>query len=132
MALYATVRTLRLTSRFRRPGSPHLGQGAFLGAQRTGITIVVGASVPMGCIPGGGDGKHPHSPGCRPYLSRANRVRSARSQVVFGEESPFPAVARWVKALGRIEIGLRVGRGSIVRAVVDEQVIFEAVDVEKL
>src|SRR3954451_9215726 len=28
----------------------------------------------MGCISGGGVGKHPHSPGCRPYLSRAKRL----------------------------------------------------------
>src|SRR3954463_12033664 len=47
-------------------------------------------------------------------------------------DEAFPAVARWVKALGRIEIGLQEGRGSIVRAVVDEQVIFEAADVEDL
>src|SRR3954464_9981986 len=34
---------------------PHFGQGAFLGAQRIGITIGVGASVPMVCISGGED-----------------------------------------------------------------------------
>jgi hypothetical protein len=28
----------------------------------------------MVCISGGEDGKHPHSPGCRPYLSRAKRL----------------------------------------------------------
>jgi hypothetical protein len=36
------------------------------------------------------------------------------------------------EALGRIEIGPQEGRGSIVRAVEDEQVILEAADVEKL
>src|SRR5215208_445819 len=32
-------------------------------------------------------------------------------------DEAYPAVARWVQALGRIEIGIREGRGSIVRAV---------------
>src|SRR5947209_4039927 len=52
MALEATVRTRRVLVRLRRPCLPHLGQGAFLGAHRTGITIGVGASVPMVCISG--------------------------------------------------------------------------------
>src|SRR3982751_1404063 len=55
---------------------PHFGQGAFLGAQWTGITRGVGASVPMVCISGGEDSQYPHSPGCRPYLSRAKRLGS--------------------------------------------------------
>ncbi len=32
-------------------------------------------------------------------------------------DSAFPAVARWVKALGRIEIGVEEGQGFVVRAV---------------
>src|SRR3954447_12591169 len=87
MALKATVRTLRVLVRFRRPCLPHFGQGAFLGAQRTGITIVVGASVPMVCISGVEVGKHPHSPGCRPYLSRAKRLGTVALVVEISEKS---------------------------------------------
>src|SRR3954451_1746042 len=61
MALEATVRTRRVLVRLRRPCLPHFGQGAFLGAHRTGITIGVGASVPMACISGVEDVKYPHS-----------------------------------------------------------------------
>ena len=39
--------TSRVHVRFRLPSLPHLGQGAFLGAQGTGIKTIVGASVPM-------------------------------------------------------------------------------------
>src|SRR5512140_2905955 len=60
--------------RFRRPSLPHFGQGAFLGAQWTGRTTGVGASVPMVCISGGEDSQDLHSPGCRSYLSRAKRL----------------------------------------------------------
>src|SRR5512135_1716711 len=60
--------------RFRRPCLPHFGQGAFLGAQWTGRTTGVGASVPMVCISGGEDSQDLHSPGCRSYLSRAKRL----------------------------------------------------------
>ena len=49
-----------------------------MGAQRTGITTDVGASVPMlvslvirRCV-------QPHSPGHKPYRSRAKRVTSGR------------------------------------------------------
>ena len=41
------MRTVRVRVRFRRPFLPHFGQGASFGAQWTGITIAVGASVPM-------------------------------------------------------------------------------------
>jgi hypothetical protein len=40
-------------------------------------------------------------------------------------DEAFPAVARWVRSLGRIEVGVREGRGSIVRAVQDERTVFE-------
>src|SRR3954451_4066302 len=89
MALEATVRTRRVLVRLRRPCLPHLGQGAFLGAQRTGITIGVGASVPMACISGGGDGQYPHSPECRPYLSRAKRLGTVALLVEIGAKSRF-------------------------------------------
>src|SRR5450432_3089891 len=72
--------------RLRRPRLPHLGHGAFLGAQWTGITIGVGASVPMACISGVEVGKYPHSPGCRPYLSRAKRLGTTARLVGFGEK----------------------------------------------
>src|SRR3954447_8713674 len=87
MALKATVRTLRVLIRLRRPCLPHFGQGAFLGAHRTGITIGVGASVPMACISGVEDVKYPHSPGCRPYLSRAKRLVTADLMVEISAKS---------------------------------------------
>jgi hypothetical protein len=47
-------------------------------------------------------------------------------------DEAFPAVARWVKALGRIEIGVEEGHGFVVRAVENEQVVFEVDDAENL
>jgi hypothetical protein len=47
-------------------------------------------------------------------------------------DEAFPAVARWVKALGRIEIGVEEGHGFVVRAVENEQVVFEVADAENL
>src|SRR3954447_18208645 len=38
---------MRVRVRLRRPRLPHFGHGAFLGAQRTGIVTIVGASVTM-------------------------------------------------------------------------------------
>src|SRR3954454_6719269 len=87
MALKATVRTFRVLVRLRRPCLPHFGQGAFLGAQRIGITIGVGASVPMACISGVEVGKYPHSPGCRPYPSRAKRLGTVALVVEISEKS---------------------------------------------
>jgi len=40
-------------------------------------------------------------------------------------DEAFPAVARWVKALGRIEIGVEEGRGFMVRALSPEGLMFE-------
>ena len=37
-----------------------------------------------------------------------------------GPDEAFPAVARWVKTVGRIEIGIEKGRGSVARAVENE------------
>jgi hypothetical protein len=34
-----------------------------------------------------------------------------------GLDEAFPAVARWVRTLGRIEIGVEEGQGFVVRAV---------------
>ncbi len=61
--------------------------GGLLGVQWIGITIVVGASVPMVCISGDGDSQHPHSPGCRPYLSRAKRLGTPPLLVEISAES---------------------------------------------
>ena len=47
-------------------------------------------------------------------------------------DETFPAVARWVRTLGRIEIGVQEGRGSVVRALENEQVVFEVADAENL
>src|SRR5437764_383185 len=101
---------MRVQVRFRRPGLPHFGQGAFLGAEWTGITTGVGASVPMVCISGGEDGRYPHSPGCRPYLSRAKRLRppcssggDQRGVSIFGwstETSSPPRVGELLAHLG--------------------------------
>src|ERR1700729_2616444 len=79
--------------RLRRPRLPHFGHGAFLGAQWTGITIGVGASVPMACISGGEVGKYPHSPGCRPYLSRTKRLAAPTRMVEFSEKSQNKVIA---------------------------------------
>jgi hypothetical protein len=40
-------------------------------------------------------------------------------------DEAFPAVARWVKALGRIEIGVEEGRGFVARALAPEGLVFE-------
>jgi hypothetical protein len=40
-------------------------------------------------------------------------------------DEAYPAVARWVKALGRIEIGVEEGRGFVVRALAPEGLVFE-------
>src|SRR5512135_3155226 len=74
--------------RFRRPSLPHFGQGAFLGAQWTGRTTGVGASVPMVCISGGEDSQDLHSPGCRSYLSRAKRLGIPARLVEISAECP--------------------------------------------
>src|SRR5262245_15208961 len=47
-------------------------------------------------------------------------------------DETFPAVARWVKTVGRIEIGMQEGRGPVVRAVGDGRVVFEVAHVEDL
>ena len=47
-------------------------------------------------------------------------------------DETFPAVARWVRTLGRIEIGVQEGRGSVVRALENEQVVFVVADAENL
>src|SRR5271157_3701015 len=46
----------------------------------------------------------------------------------------FPAVARWVKTLGRIEIGVEEGQGFVVRTVDHEKgrVVFEDMHIENL
>jgi len=47
----------------------------------------------MVCISGGEDSEYPHSPGCRPYLSRVKRLRVLGSLVEISAESRFyPAV----------------------------------------
>jgi hypothetical protein len=40
-------------------------------------------------------------------------------------DEAFPAVSRWVKSLGRIEIGVQEGKGIVVRAVENDEVVFE-------
>jgi hypothetical protein len=40
-------------------------------------------------------------------------------------DEAFPAVARWVKTQGRIEIGVEEGQGFVVRALDDDGVVFE-------
>jgi hypothetical protein len=40
-------------------------------------------------------------------------------------DEAFPAVARWVEALGRIEIGVEEGQGFVVRALAPEGLMFE-------
>ena len=40
-------------------------------------------------------------------------------------DEAYPAVARWVKALGRIEIGVEEGRGFVARALAPEGLVFE-------
>ncbi len=40
-------------------------------------------------------------------------------------DEAFPVVARWIKALGRIEIGVEEGRGFVVRALAPEGLVFE-------
>src|SRR5205823_510861 len=40
----------------------------------------------MVCISGGGGSEHLHSPGCRPYLSRAKRLGTPLGLVVIGEK----------------------------------------------
>ena len=40
-------------------------------------------------------------------------------------DEAFPAVARWIKALGRIEIGVEEGQGFVVRALAPEGLVFE-------
>src|SRR6478736_4252722 len=72
------VRTVRVNVRTRRPRLPHFGQGAFLGAQWTGITIDVGASVPMLVSLVMRLQVQPHSPGHKPYRSRAKRITAGR------------------------------------------------------
>ena len=47
-------------------------------------------------------------------------------------DETFPSVTLWVKTRGRIEIGVQEGRGSVVRAVENEQVVFEVADAENL
>jgi hypothetical protein len=47
-------------------------------------------------------------------------------------DETFPAVARWVKTVGRIEIGVQEGRGPVVRAVEDGRVVFEVAHGEDL
>jgi hypothetical protein len=41
----------------------------------------------MACISGVEVGKYPHSPGCRPDLSRAKRLAAPARMVEFSEES---------------------------------------------
>ena len=74
----ATVRTVRVRVRLRRPRVPHLGHGDFLGAQRTGITIDVGASVPMLVSLVMRCRDQSHSPGHGPYHARAKRLIAVR------------------------------------------------------
>ena len=40
-------------------------------------------------------------------------------------DEAFPALVRWVKAQGRIEIGVEEGRGFVVRALAPEGLVFE-------
>jgi hypothetical protein len=47
-------------------------------------------------------------------------------------DEAFPAVARWIEALGRIEIGVQEGRGRVARAVADGTVVFEVSHAEDL
>src|SRR5260370_34671185 len=79
----------RVRVRVRRASVAHFGEGAFLGAQCTGITTVVGASVPMlvslvvrRCV-------QPHSPGHEPYLSSPKRLITVDHVVGIGAECPL-------------------------------------------
>jgi hypothetical protein len=58
-----------------------------LGAKGIGITIGMGTSVPMACISAFGVGNYRHSPGFRPYLSRARRPGITARLVMIGEQS---------------------------------------------
>ena len=40
-------------------------------------------------------------------------------------DEAYPAVARWIKTLGRIEIGIEEGQGFVVRALSQEGLVFE-------
>jgi len=56
----------------------------------------------MACISGVEVGKYPHSPGCRPYLSRKKRLGTIARLVVISEKSPFSCsliVQAWRKTL---------------------------------
>src|SRR5947209_7632509 len=51
----------------------------------------------MACISVGGDSRHPHSPGCRPYLSRAKRLGTPLGVVVISEKSQKYARSEYAK-----------------------------------
>jgi len=72
------------------------------------------------------------------YVRRLRATRRGREVPIITVQpeldSAFPAVARWVKSLGRIEIGIEPGQGFVVRAVDHEKgrVVFEDMHTENL
>jgi hypothetical protein len=67
-------------------------------------------------------------PELRPLVGRNVPILTVRQEL----DEAFPVVARWVKVPGRIEIGVEEGHGFVVRAVENEQVVFEVTDAENL
>jgi hypothetical protein len=53
----------------------------------------------MACISGAEVGKYPHSPGCRPYLSRVKRLAVPASLVVISEKSPLKDISTAIWAV---------------------------------
>jgi hypothetical protein len=75
----------RVNVRLRRADWPRVEQGAFLGARGTGITKVVGASVPTRVSLVMRRRPQPYSPGHKAHPSRPKRLASRR----------FPGGDRW-------------------------------------
>lgn len=70
------------------------------------------------------------------YVRRLRASRIGREVPVLTVQpelhEAFPAVARWVQAHGRIEIGVQKGSGVMVRAFDENGVVFESAEPENL
>jgi hypothetical protein len=70
------------------------------------------------------------------YVRRLRASRIGREVPVLTVQpelkEAFPAVARWVQAHGRIEIGMQEGHGLVARALDEGRVVFEDSDFKDL
>src|SRR3954454_21848304 len=99
------VRTIRWWTSLRGASLPQVGQGAFLGQQRTGMVATWGRMVSMACVLRWGLGEAPHQYAgpnfrCQVPLCRSNKLSASARSVQKNVILVLACAIEWLMAWG--------------------------------